>query len=134
MFVLYLGDLGYIGDGGNLHFVSRIKSLIKYKGKHVHPVEIENIIMEKTEVADVAVFGMPDPLSAELVAAAIVLEKDFVENETEFCDDILEFVNARVKDHKKIRGGIFVVDKIPRNHPGKVVRRELIKVFSLAKY
>ena len=55
------GDLGYYDLTGNLHFSGRLKDLIKYQGNHLYPAELEAIIKRKPEVAEVVVFGLPDP-------------------------------------------------------------------------
>ena len=55
------GDLGFYDPDGCLHFSGRLKDLIKYQGNHLYPKELETIIMKKPEVAEVVVFGLPDP-------------------------------------------------------------------------
>lgn len=54
------GDLGHYDEEGVLYFDGRHKELIKSRGLHVHPVEIEEIICKLPGVTEAAVFGRPD--------------------------------------------------------------------------
>ena len=55
------GDLGFYREDGILCFSGRLKDLIKFEGNHLYPKELETIIHLKPEVAEVVVFGLPDP-------------------------------------------------------------------------
>ncbi len=55
------GDLGFYREDGVLCFSGRLKDLIKYQGNHLYPKELETIIQLIPGVAEVVVFGLPDP-------------------------------------------------------------------------
>merc|ERR1711970_166588 len=119
---LYMGDLGHYDEEGVLYFDGRAKDLIKYKNSHLYPMEIEDLIMKLPDVEDAAVFGKPEPSVQELVTAVVVKRKGSAVS----ADDIANEVDGRVDDHKKLRGGVYFVEKIPRNPQGKIIRRELL--------
>ena len=123
----HTGDLAHYDDAGVLHFDGRLKDLIKYKNHHLYPLEIEQVICQHPEVVEAGVFGRPDPSVQEYVTAAVVVKSigsKVIEQE------IIELVQQRVDDAKRLRGGVIFVDEIPRNPQGKVLRRELFKIWS----
>ncbi|KAK9721440.1 AMP-binding enzyme C-terminal domain [Popillia japonica] len=77
--------------------------------------------MEITQVADVAVVGVPDTLAGEIPRAYVVKKTDAKLSE----EDILLYVNPRVTHYKKLAGGVRFVNSIPRNPNGKILRNEL---------
>jgi acyl-CoA synthetase (AMP-forming)/AMP-acid ligase II len=115
---LHTGDLGRVGDDGELFIVDRIKELIKYKGQQVSPVELEAVLMTHPKVADAAVVGVADEEAGELPKAFVVAK------EPATAAELTEFVAARVAPYKKIRRLEFI-DRIPRTPVGKVERRAL---------
>lgn len=121
---LYLGDLGHYDENGVIFYDGRKKDLIKYKNSHLYPKELEDLIMKHQDVEDVAVFGKPEPTVQELVTAVVVRKKQSVLDAAE----IIKQVNNKVDDHKKLRGGVYFVDKIPRNPQGKILRGNLLRL------
>jgi acyl-CoA synthetase (AMP-forming)/AMP-acid ligase II len=115
---LHTGDLGHVGDDGELFIVDRIKELIKYKGQQVSPVELEAILMSHPKVADAAVVGVPDEEATELPKGFVVAKEPVTSEE------IMAFVAERVAPYKKIRRLEFI-DQIPRTPVGKIERRSL---------
>lgn len=87
----------------------------------VSPTELENLILEIPEIADVAVVGVPDTLAGE-VPRAFVVKKPNAEIAEE---DIILYVNSKVTHYKKLAGGVKFIDVIPRNPNGKILRNEL---------
>lgn len=65
---LHTGDQGYIDEDGIIHISDRLKELIKVKGIGVAPAELEDLLLGHTKVEDVAVLGVPDDYSGELVS------------------------------------------------------------------
>lgn len=126
----HTGDLVIRNKDGNMVFVDRIKSLIKYEAKYVQPAEIESLIMKDSNVREAAVFGVPDPLHQDLVAAAVVLVDD---SQNFDVDNLIESVNEKLDRHKRIRNGILVLSNLPRNSMGKVLRRELVTMFQRSR-
>jgi len=121
---LYMGDLGHYDEDGVIYFDGRAKDLIKYKNSHLYPMEIEDLIMKLSGVKDAAVFGKPEPSVQELVTAVVVK----MEGSAVSADDIVKEVDGKVDDHKKLRGGVIFVDKIPRNAQGKIIRRNILNM------
>lgn len=70
------GDLGFFDSEGRLHVLARRSDLIVTGGENVYPIDIENALMKLPEVRAACVFGLPDPHWGQLVAAAIVLERE----------------------------------------------------------
>ncbi|KAL0004511.1 hypothetical protein SO802_012072 [Lithocarpus litseifolius] len=120
---LRTGDLCYFDNEGFLFFVERIKELIKYKGYQVAPAELEYLLHSHPEVSDVAVAPYPDEEVGQLPMAFIVRHNGSTIDEPQ----IMDFVAKQVAPYKRIRRVMFV-DMIPKNAPGKVLRKELIKL------
>jgi len=118
---LHTGDIAYVDKDGNYYIVDRLKELIKYKGFQVAPAELEKLLLTHPDVADVAVIGKPDLEAGELPTAFIVLKK----GHTAYEKDLSSFVDKKVAPHKKLRGGVFIVDAIPKSASGKILRRIL---------
>lgn len=68
------GDLGKFTDEGNLSIVGREKDMIIRGGQNIYPLEVENLLLASSKVADVAVVGIPDPLMGERACACLVLK------------------------------------------------------------
>uniref|UniRef100_A0A1B6DDZ7 Luciferin 4-monooxygenase n=1 Tax=Clastoptera arizonana TaxID=38151 RepID=A0A1B6DDZ7_9HEMI len=123
---LHTGDVAYYDEEGFFYIVDRTKELIKVKGNQVSPTELENIVIQMSGIADVAVVGIPDVLSGEIPRAFVVLRPGFHITE----EEIIAFVEPKVAPYKKLAGGVRFLDMIPRNPAGKVLRNEL-KVFGI---
>ena len=119
------GDLGYYDQNGALHYVDRMKELIKFCNNHVSPTQLEDILQSHPFVRESLVFGIQEPSLQELVSAVVVLN-DEANSLSEL--DVKEYVNARVDaDYKKIRGKVIFRKCLPRNTMGKLLRREMRK-------
>src|SRR6185436_9424879 len=71
---LHTGDLGFVGDDGNLRIVGRLKEMYIRGGYNVYPAEVEAALTEHPGVARVAVVGVPDPDLGEIGVAFVVAE------------------------------------------------------------
>jgi fatty-acyl-CoA synthase len=65
------GDLGTMDARGFLRITGRVKEMIIRGGENLFPAEIENVLLEHPDVAEVAVVGVPDPKFGEAVAAFV---------------------------------------------------------------
>jgi acyl-CoA synthetase (AMP-forming)/AMP-acid ligase II len=82
---------------------------------------LEDVLRRIPGILDVAVIGVPDDMAGELPRAYVV-KKDGISLSQK---DIIEFVEARVSRHKRLKGGVVFLDVIPKNSTGKILRREL---------
>ncbi|XP_032671848.1 luciferin 4-monooxygenase [Odontomachus brunneus] len=118
---LHTGDVGYYDEEGYFYIVDRIKELIKYKGYQVPPAELEEVLLTCPNVKDAAVIGVPDEKAGELPMAFIVKQDN-----SNICErDIVQYVNERVSNPKRLRGGVKFVSSIPKTASGKILRRLL---------
>ena len=117
---LHTGDIGRIDADGHTFIVDRLKELIKVKGFQVAPAELEALLIQHEQVADVAVIGIPDAEAGERVKAYVVrVDASEVSKET-----LQAFVAGQVATYKQI-GEIEFIDAIPKSASGKILRREL---------
>lgn len=125
---LRTGDIGYIDATNYLHIFDRVKDLIKYKGFQVAPSELENIIIRHPLVREAAVVATWSEREAtELPLAFVVLDRVVGDKARlrEVREDIGAFVASRVSSYKRLRGGVVVLDALPKNTTGKVLKKEL---------
>ena len=108
------GDLGRVDDEGFFYVVSRKKDMINRGGENVYPVEVENIIYLHPKVLEVAVFGVPDKVMGEKVAAALVA----VPGTTPTIEEIKEFCSDKLAKYK-IPEHIHLSPPCPRIPEGK---------------
>ncbi len=120
------GDLGYIDVDGYLTITGRRKDIIIRKGENISANEIEDLLYSHPKVADVAVIGLPDPARGELVCAIVTAN----EGEAALCfDEMVEHFKAARVMTQKIPERLEVVDAIPRNVTGKILKQELRRRF-----
>ena len=126
------GDVAIVKDG-NFYIVDRTKELIKYKGFQVSPAELEDHLLGNPNVADCAVVGLYDKGQAtELPRAYVVptaskfnLKSSSPSEKEAFAKSIADWLNNQVANHKKLRGGVELIDAIPKSASGKILRRFL---------
>ena len=116
---LLSGDLGYLDADGHLWIVGRQKEIIIRGGHNVVPGEVEAALFEHPAVAEAAVAGVAHPVLGEDVAAWVVLRQAVSTEELE------AFLRGRLADYKVPRR-ITVVDALPRNESGKVLKSHLV--------
>lgn len=114
------GDVGWVEPEGWLHITDRVKEMIKVKGFQVAPAEVETVLHGHADVADCAVFGVPDPVSGEAVLAAVTLHDGATTTE----DELAALVADRLASYKHLRA-VHFVEEVPRLPSGKVLRRVL---------
>nr|XP_023020778.1 4-coumarate--CoA ligase 1-like [Leptinotarsa decemlineata] len=119
------GDLGYYDDNGCFYIVERIKEMFKYKSWHVVPSFVESILMEHPAVLESGVFGLPHEVDEYHPAACVVL-KDTASVDL---DEIQSFVSNNVSEWQRLRGGIKVVENLPRTPSSKIQRSKLVELF-----
>jgi fatty-acyl-CoA synthase len=114
------GDLGVLDDEGYLTVVDRKKDMIKTGGENVASREVEETIYQHPAVSEVAVFATPDPVWIEAVTAAVVVR----DGQSVTPQELIDFCRARLAPFKTPKR-VIVVDNLPRNASGKLLKREL---------
>jgi long-chain acyl-CoA synthetase len=118
-----VGDLGYLDHDGYLFLCGRLSDLIISGGVNIYPAEIEAALLEHPAVADVAVFGVPDPEWGERVTALVVLEAGQAAGE-DTADRLADHCRGRLAGYKLPRRIAFV-PSLPRDAAGKLAKRNL---------
>jgi fatty-acyl-CoA synthase len=114
------GDLGVMDADGYLTIVDRKKDIIITGGENVASREVEDAIYAHAAVSEVAVFGVKHPEWIEAVAAAVVLREGHTAAPTE----IVAHARERLAGFKAPKY-VVVVDELPKNPSGKILKREL---------
>ncbi len=118
---LRTGDIVTVDIDGYVTIHDRAKEMIKYKGYQIAPAELEALIMEHPDVADVAVIPKDTGTADGEVPKAFVVRRDGSDVGAE---DVMSWVAERAAPYKKVREVAFV-DAIPKNPSGKILRRQL---------
>ncbi len=116
------GDLGYIDEDGYVAITGRLKDVIIRKGENIPAKEVEDLLYEHPKVADVAVIGLPDDKTGER-CCAIVHCRDASDPLDE--RDMQSFLRDKNLMVQKIPEQLELVDSIPRNATGKILKHEL---------
>jgi acyl-CoA synthetase (AMP-forming)/AMP-acid ligase II len=116
----HTGDVGYFDADGYLYIQDRLKDMIVSGGENVYPAEVERVLGEHPAVAEVAVFGVPDPTWGEAVKAAVVLRP----GHTASADDLIAFARRCLAGYKCPKSVDFH-QALPRNASGKLLKRQL---------
>ena len=106
----------------NIFYIKYLNTIkTNYFVFQVAPAELEALLISHLNIDDAAVIGIPDEKTGELPKAFVVPKGDITP------DDIADFVAERVAPHKKLRGGVEFIDKIPKSASGKILRKDLRK-------
>ena len=118
---LHTGDIGYVDENEFVFLVDRAKDMVLRGGENVYSNEVETAIYRHPDVAECAVFSVPDERLGEEVGAAIFLAPG---TDTE-AQDVRDFCGDKLAAFKVPRY-IWIVDSaLPRTATGKFVKREL---------
>lgn len=112
------GDLGLLDEEGRLVVVGRCDDTIITGGENVHPSELEASLQALPAVRDAVVFGVPDPVWGEVVAAAIVARSSST------LLAALRRLNGGLAPFRRVRRVVFV-EELPVDASGKVSRRSV---------
>jgi len=115
------GDLCRMDDEGYLYVVDRKKDMIISGAENIYSAEVEAVIDAHPKVAEVAVIGVPHPRWVETPVAVIVpVDRDDPPSE----EEIIAHCRAHLASYKK-PSRVEIVDALPRNASGKVLKTEL---------
>lgn len=112
------GDLVRIDEHGYIFVIDRIKDVINTGGVLVASREVEDALYTHSAVAEVAVIGLPDEKWIESITAVVVAKDDVTEAE------LTEHVRGRLAAFK-VPKSVLLVDELPRNASGKLLKRTL---------
>ncbi|CAD2217573.1 AMP-binding enzyme/AMP-binding enzyme C-terminal domain containing protein, putative [Angomonas deanei] len=117
------GDMGYIGKRKEFRVSGRLKELIKHKGFQVSPPEVEAELIKHPWVQDCIVIGANDPrdVSFENPRALVVLKPDLpTKDAVRASDEIHRYMMRKMPPHKRLHGGVRIVESIMKNASRKV--------------
>lgn len=117
------GDMGHFDENGLLFVDGRDDDMIVSGGENVFPQEVENLLEERDDIAEVAVVGVDDVEFGKRLRAFIVAEPGASPDAAE----IKLHVKNNLARHKVPRDVVFV-DELPRNATGKLLRRVLVEM------
>lgn len=115
---LHTGDVGFVDVDGTLHLRDRKSLVIIRGGANVYPAEVERVLMEVSGVVACAVVGVTDERLGERVVAIVEVGESFGEAAA------LDHLLANLAKYK-VPERFVVVEELPRNAMGKIVRKEL---------
>jgi acyl-CoA synthetase (AMP-forming)/AMP-acid ligase II len=119
------GDLGTVDADGNVTITGRLKDIIIRKGENISAKEVEDLLFQHPKIADVAVIGLPEPASGEIACAVVALKEG-----TLTLLEISQFLKEKGLRNQAIPERLEIVDALPRNPAGKVLKQDLKKQFS----
>lgn len=118
---LRTGDVGVVGDEGDLYVVDRRKDLVIVSGFNVYPAEVEQVARQVPGVADAVVVGRPDPVTGEAVELFVVADAAGPRVTEE---ELRQACSASLARYK-CPSAVHFVDALPRGLAGKTLRRVL---------
>ena len=122
---LHTGDIGVLDPDGNLTITDRVKDMFVVGGFNAYPAEIEAILRGHDAVAQVAVLGVPDERMGEVGCAYVVpTAAAAADDPRSIGRSILQWSRGAMANYKAPRS-VVLVDALPVNASGKVLKREL---------
>jgi long-chain acyl-CoA synthetase len=114
------GDVGFMDKDGWVYVVDRQKDMIHASGFKIWPREVEDALYTHPAIREAAVVGVPDSYRGETVRAVISLKA----GESLEPDALIAWCRARMAAYK-LPSEVVVMDDLPKNPAGKILRREL---------
>ena len=116
--------MGFLDREGFLHIVDRKHDMIISGGENIYPAEIERVLAQCPKILELTVVGVPDDKWGESPRACVVLKPGMQATEAE----IIAYCEGRLARYKMPRS-VVILESLPRNAMGKVLRRELRERF-----
>ncbi|MBW2214033.1 MAG: AMP-binding protein, partial [Deltaproteobacteria bacterium] len=117
---LHTGDIGTMDERGNIKITDRLKDMFIVGGFNAYPAEIENTLLQMPGIGEVAVIGVPDERLGEVGMAFVVAAP----GQSLVSDAVIAWSRKNMANFKVPRR-VEVLDALPRNATGKVVKFEL---------
>lgn len=121
------GDLGRLRPDGHLEITGRIKDLIIRKGENIAPLEIEELLSGRPDIAEVAVIGLPDETAGEVVCAVITCRPGAPAPQLA---DLTAWLREAGLMTQKLPERLHVAEMMPRTATGKVDKPALRAAFA----
>ena len=118
------GDVGHLDEDGFLFISDRVKDMIITGGENVYSPEVERVLSEHPDIAECAVIGVPDEKWGEAVKAVVVAKP----GATVDSDAVIAYARERLA-HFKAPRTVDVLDELPRNGTGKILKTVLRKPY-----
>jgi fatty-acyl-CoA synthase len=122
---LHTGDRGYRATSGRLYFVDRVKDTVNVGGEKVASREVEEALYQLPQIQEAAVFGVPDSRFGEAVTAAVVAKPGMTVDPA----SVRAALRGQLAGFKTPRH-VVVLDALPKNASGKVLKRDLREQFA----
>ncbi|MEX0735173.1 MAG: class I adenylate-forming enzyme family protein [Steroidobacteraceae bacterium] len=119
------GDLGCIDESGKVHLKGRLKEMIISGGLNIYASDVEEVLNRHGQVAECAVIAAPSERWGESPFGFVVLRAASELDEQE----ILNWANSRLSKYQQL-AGISIIESLPRNTLGKVVKPELKRLLA----
>jgi fatty-acyl-CoA synthase len=118
------GDIATVDDDGYIRLVDRLKDMIISGGENIYPAEVEDALLEHPDIAECAVFGVPDEKWGEVGRAVVVLKAG------RECDGagILAHLHGRLARYKIPKTVVFA-ESLPRSGAGKLLKAPLREAY-----
>ncbi len=126
---LRTGDIGRLDEEGFLYIVDRKKDMILSGGQNIYPADIEAVVSQHPDVAEVAVIGVPSATWGETPLAVVVPRPDHEPDAAV----LRTWTNERVGRQQRVADIVFR-ESLPRNANGKILKRELRKEYAASEW
>jgi len=120
-------DAVRVGADGFLYIVGRKKNLIIRGGANVYPVDIEEVLYSHDAIEECAVIGVPDRTFGEIVKAFVVMRAGM----HLLPIDLIDWCRSRIAEYK-VPSQIEILDALPKGATGKILKRKLREMSSIA--
>lgn len=120
---LQTGDIGYIDEEGYIYLVDRKNDKIVSKGINIFPAEVEKVLEMHPAFRELAVVGIPDEKAGEVICVVAVLKDDEIS-----LPELQSWCKGKMADNK-IPKRLELVNELPRNQTGKILRRIIREPF-----
>ena len=122
------GDLARLDEEGWCTIVDRAKDMVIRGGENIYSSEVENVLYDHPAVTDAALIGLPHRQLGEEPAAVVHLAPGMEASE----EELQAWVAGRLARFKVPVRIVFTADTLPRNANGKIVKKDLVRLFPVA--
>ncbi|OBH62168.1 acyl-CoA synthetase [Mycobacterium colombiense] len=123
-----VGDVGYLDEEGYLYLTDRRDHMIISGGVNIYPQETENLLVSHPLVVDAAVFGVPDPVMGQSVAAVVQLT-DPAQASAALAEELIDWLRNRMA-HYKCPRTLHFETQLPRTDAGKLNKRKVSEKYA----